>query len=141
MFRPPPIFRMRSIYEYITKSPGKPSRTWRPFAHVKRRGFVRQRMLSFVEANSISNRLSTASPPLCSPPRSSRARRGFVISTIAGFSCRRCLGKYRGSSNPREQCSNSTACFREGKKTGVLTTFRDNLFEFTRHCYIYFIIV
>lgn len=29
VFRPPPIFRMRPIYEYVTKSRGKPSWTWR----------------------------------------------------------------------------------------------------------------
>lgn len=45
MFCPLPIFRMRSIYEYITKSPGKLRWTWKPFVYVKRRGFARQDVL------------------------------------------------------------------------------------------------
>jgi len=94
VFRPPPIFRMRSIYEYVTKSRGKPSWTREMvFRSCGKRGFAR------VGARAVL-------PTACQPFHAILLRVLDVHVVVLSLAQLRCPGKYCGSSvNPRERSS------------------------------------
>jgi len=56
MFRLPPIFQMRFIYEYVTKSRGKPSWTWGMVFRSRRNGGF-----AYIGVHDITSCLSTIS--------------------------------------------------------------------------------